>query len=82
MQVWWGREGGELLVPGQSHRVRQIVHHRSHYLLRIKGVREADFGKYFCGLNATNARGRREVHKEMITLSGMLINGTKTGKSL
>ncbi|TRY74039.1 hypothetical protein TCAL_15768, partial [Tigriopus californicus] len=52
-EVWWMKDG-KLLTRSTS-RVRQMVHGENHFLLRIKNLRDSDFGTYTCGHNTTLA---------------------------
>eukprot|EP00095_Tigriopus_kingsejongensis_P008872 snap_masked-scaffold15_size728074-processed-gene-6.5 protein:Tk08872 transcript:snap_masked-scaffold15_size728074-processed-gene-6.5-mRNA-1 annotation:"opioid-binding protein cell adhesion molecule-like" len=50
-EAWWMKDG-KLLTRSTS-RVRQMVHGQNHFLLRIKNLRDSDFGTYTCGHNAS-----------------------------
>ena len=44
------------MLTRPTNRVRQISHHKNHFLLRIKSFREKDYGSYTCGYNLTRQR--------------------------
>lgn len=65
-RIWW-RKDGELL-PRQSARLRQMAptgaqSRRGRYSLRIRNVRDSDFGVYECGTNVTGGKQiRQKIH--------------------
>jgi hypothetical protein len=70
--VRWLKDGAALRVHGAAaHRVRHVVrqHGRVH-VLKVKAVRDKDFGHYQCAVNVTDAFGQVTQLQQNIQLSG------------
>jgi len=63
-KVWWTKEGETIPDSG---RTREVVVHSTLHVLKIKNVREKDFGRYEC--NVYSNKTFKEVH-ESVEVSG------------
>ena len=63
-QVWWTKDGES--IP-ESGRIRSTVDHQIFHILKVKNVREKDFGRYDC--NVYSNKTFKQVH-ESVEVSG------------
>ena len=61
LQVWWTKNGQKL--SERSSRIRQIHnHYKQHeYRLKIRNVRQQDFGEYECNVYVNDTRLQRSA---------------------